>query len=87
MSFLYEVGQTYPTLGDKPVRIVKRHADLKGYETVVGDDGKCRYDRSTHSADAGRVTGTSHYPPCCEDNLVRPAAAVGLTEAKESVGG
>jgi hypothetical protein len=60
MSYQFEVGKTYMTQAGNPVRIVKRNDNLRGYEAVLGDDGAYRYDRSTHSEDAGRVTGTAH---------------------------
>ena len=59
MPFMFKVGQTYITQEGKPVTVLSR-TDVKGYECLQCNDGVFRYDRSTHSSDAGRVTGTDH---------------------------
>lgn len=75
MSYKFKVGKTYLTQRGEAVRVVLRHAELRGYETVLGDDGAHRYDRSTHDSDAGRCTGTAHdYSDL--DNFVRPPQEV-----------
>ena len=60
MTFKYQVGTAYETLNGDLVTVVSRSINLRGYETLVCSDDKHRYDRSTHSSDAGRVTGTPH---------------------------
>jgi len=55
----YKVGAEYECLNGQIVTVVKR-TSLLGYECVEGSDGRYRYDRSTSSSDAGRVTGTDH---------------------------
>lgn len=58
--FKFKVGETYETqCGDK-VQVLSRTQNDVGYECLVCDDGVHRYDRSTSSTDAGRVTGTAH---------------------------
>lgn len=69
---MFKVGRIYQTLNGRAVRIVARCDDCKGHETVLGSDNIHRYDRSTNSIDAGRVTGTSTWPESCELNLVQP---------------
>lgn len=59
MSFMFEVGKTYKTQWGDDVTVIGR-TDTKGFECLVCSDGKHRYDRSTDSSDAGRVTGTDH---------------------------
>lgn len=60
MSFKFLVGKWYTTQAGDLVQIVGRfNTAYAGYETVLGSDGTHRYDRSTHSQDAGRVTGSS----------------------------
>ena len=74
-KFEYEVGKSYRTQEGGVVRIVSRHTELRNYETVLGDDGAHRYDRSESKSDTGRVTGTAHdysYPM----NFVRPTTIV-----------
>lgn len=69
MNFIFEVGKTYKTQKGKRVKVLGR-TDHKGYECLICSDKKHRYDRSTHSTDSGRVTGTDHdysYP----DNFKR----------------
>ena len=68
-SFMFEVGKEYKTQCGKTVTVFGR-TKLLGYECLVCSDGKYRYDRSTHSSDAGRVTGTDH-DYSCPDNLIR----------------
>jgi len=58
--FKYVVGDTHLTQEGEFIKILGRVDNIKGYETLVCSDGIARYDRSTHSADAGRVTGTDH---------------------------
>ena len=69
--FKVRVGGYYMLQDDTAVKIEGRYYGLRGYETVVGCDGRHRYDRSTHSSDVGRCTGTDHgysYP----FNLAQP---------------
>jgi hypothetical protein len=75
MSYQFEVGKTYLTQRGEAVRVVLRHAELRGHETVLGDDGAHRYDRSDSSSDAGRCTGTDH-DYSCPDNFARPTQEV-----------
>lgn len=56
---MFEVGKTYETQAGEQVTVLDR-TDLEGYECLVCSDDRYRYDRSTHSTDAGRVTGTPH---------------------------
>lgn len=75
MPFKFQVGKTYLTQRGEAVRVVLRHAELRGYESVMGEDGKHRYDRSDGHGDAGRCTGTVHdYSD--PDNFVRPPLEV-----------
>jgi hypothetical protein len=75
MAYLFQVGKTYLTQRGEAVRVVLRHAELRGYETVMGDDGIHRYDRSSHNSDAGRCTGSAHdYSD--PENFARPTQAV-----------
>lgn len=69
-GFQIQVGHTYELQDGTTVLILGR-TGYKGYETVYDEHGYHRYDRSTHSTDAGRCTGTAHdysYP----GNLKRP---------------
>ena len=59
MSFNYKIGQSYLTQAGRLVTVIGR-TRTPGYETLNCSDGRYRYDRSTHSTDAGRVTGTNH---------------------------
>lgn len=68
-TFKFEIGQTYKTQRAKLVKVLGR-TTLKGYECLVCSDGKHRYDQSTTSSDAGRVTGTDH-DYSCKDNFNR----------------
>ena len=68
-SFRFEVGKQYETQCGNMVTVLGR-TDLVGYECLICSDGKHRYDRSTHSSDAGRVTGTDH-DYSCPDNFKR----------------
>lgn len=69
MPFLFEIGNTYRTQAGDDVTVLSRTA-TRGYECLECSDGKYRYDRSDHSSDAGRVTGTAH-DYSCPDNFVR----------------
>jgi len=71
MTFKFEVGQEYQTQAGETVKVLGR-TDNPGYECLICSDNKHRYDRSTHSDDAGRVTGTDH-DYSCPDNFVRQA--------------
>jgi len=57
--FKYQIGKTYETQCGRFV-IVYARTGHKDYECLLCSDGRCRYDRSAHSEDAGRVTGTAH---------------------------
>lgn len=59
MSFLFKIGQSYQTQAGEYVTVLGRTRS-KGYECLRCSDDRYRYDRSTHSSDAGRVTGTNH---------------------------
>lgn len=67
MTFKYTIGETYETQAGEAIQVLGR-TDLTGYETLICSDGKHRYDRSDHSEDAGRVTGTPH-DYSCPDNF------------------
>lgn len=54
----FKEGHLYKTLAGKVVLIVKCNNEMKHYETVLGDDGICRYNRSTDCHDNGRTTGS-----------------------------
>ena len=69
MSFKYTVGQRYRTQSGVTVEVLGRTKTL-GYECLICSDEKRRYDRSDHSEDAGRVTGTPH-DYSCPDNFAR----------------
>lgn len=69
MPFLFEIGGTYETQAGDYVTVLGR-TKLVGYECLKCSDDKHRYDRSTTSVDAGRVTGTDH-DYSCPDNFVR----------------
>ncbi len=69
MTFQFEVGQTYKTQVGEEVKVLGR-TEIKGYECLECSDGRYRYDRSTHSEDAGRCTGTNH-DYSCPHNFVR----------------
>lgn len=58
--FKYEVGKEYECQNGAMVKVLGRHDKYKGYESLICSDGKHRYDRSDHSVDAGRVTGSAH---------------------------
>lgn len=57
--FKFIIGETYETQSGNIVKVLSR-TETKGYECLICSDGIGRYDRSTHSSDAGRVTGTDH---------------------------
>lgn len=57
--FKFRIERTYLTQEGKPVTVLGRTRN-KGYECLRCSDGVYRYDRSTHSSDAGRVTGSNH---------------------------
>lgn len=59
VPFKFEVGGAYETQEGVEVVVLSR-TRLVGYECLMCSDGVCRYDRSTHNSDAGRVTGTNH---------------------------
>lgn len=63
MTFKFVVGETYETQEGKFVTVLDRTTTV-GYECLKCSDGKYRYDRSTHSEDAGRCTGTYHDYSC-----------------------
>ena len=73
-GFMFEVGKNYKTQNGESVKVIGR-TSLEGYECLECSDGAYRYDRSTHSVDAGRVTGTDH-DYSCPDNFVRPPVEV-----------
>jgi len=56
---MFEIGKTYKTIDGNTIVVLDR-TEMVGYECLVCSDGSYRYDRSTNSADAGRVTGTNH---------------------------
>lgn len=58
--FRFTVGETYELQNGYRVKIVARYTRHRGFETVVDEAGIHRYDRSTSSIDAGRVTATAH---------------------------
>ena len=68
-NFRFIVGCEYETQAGDFVAVIGRKG-MKGYECVECSDGLFRYDRSTHSSDAGRVTGTAHDYSCL-DNFKR----------------
>lgn len=71
MSFRFEVGESYETQAGAMVKVLARAClDMPGYECLICDDDRHRYDRSTTSQDAGRVTGTPH-DYSCEHNFKR----------------
>ena len=57
--FKFQVGKVYQTKCGQYVKVLGR-TDMRGYECLVCSDERHRYDRSTSSSDAGRVTGTNH---------------------------
>lgn len=59
MSFQFQIGEYYLTQSGNYVKVMSR-TNFAGYETLLCSDSKHRYDRSTTSVDAGRVTGTPH---------------------------
>lgn len=59
MQFKFKVGQLYQTLDGEVIQVKGRTTSV-GYECLICSDNIARYDRSTHSSDAGRVTGTPH---------------------------
>lgn len=67
--FKFVVGESYKTQGGLTIKVLGR-TNPKGYECLICSDGIYRYDRSTHSLDAGRVTGTDH-DYSCPDNFKR----------------
>lgn len=64
MPFMFEIGKEYETQDGETVRVIGRSDQRRGYETVECSDGRYRYDRSTHSEDAGRCTGTDFNYSC-----------------------
>lgn len=69
MTFMFQVGEFYKTQAGDTVLVLYR-TENRGYECLECSDGKYRYDRSTHSSDAGRCTGTDH-DYSCPHNFVR----------------
>ena len=59
---MFRLQHNYRTQTGQVVRVLSR-VGSRGYEHLKCSDGRYRYDRSTHSIDAGRCTGTKHdYP-------------------------
>ena len=58
-DFKYKIGDEYECQDGEMITVIGR-TDLKGYECLECSDGRYRYDRSDHSDDAGRCTGTAH---------------------------
>lgn len=54
----FKKGHLYKTLAGKVVLITEDPNEMKHYETVLGDDGIHRYNRSTQCHDNGRTTGS-----------------------------
>lgn len=77
MAFMFEAGKEYETQEGKRV-FVSGRTKLVGYECLVCSDGIYRYDRSTHSVDAGRVTGTD-CDYSCPQNFKRSDKRSGLS--------
>lgn len=73
-QFKFKVGASYLTQRGELVKVLGRVNTRqpwgKGYECLRCSDRKHRYDRSTSSEDAGRVTGTPHDYSCL-DNFKR----------------
>jgi hypothetical protein len=65
--FRFTLGESYELQNGQFVKIVARHLQTAGYETIEDEAGVHRYDRSTHDSDAGRVTGTAHDYSCPEN--------------------
>lgn len=63
---VYPIGGVFGLQSGEQITVLER-SHLKGYECFLGSDGVWRYDRSTHSLDAGRVTGTNHDYSCPEN--------------------
>ena len=70
MPFMFEVGKEYETQAGDIVKVLGRHDQYAGYESLICSDGRHRYDRSTYSEDAGRCTGTD-FNYSCPHNLKR----------------
>lgn len=70
MPFMFEVGKEYETQAGDIVKVLGRHDQYAGYESLTCSDNRHRYDRSTHSSDAGRCTGTDH-DYSCQHNFKR----------------
>lgn len=81
MEFMFKIGQAYTTQAGDTVTVLGR-TELVGYECLVCSDGRHRYDRSTHSADAGRCTGTDH-EYTSPHNFVRADKNVHTNETQE----
>jgi len=58
--YKYEVGHYYELQNGSTIKVLGRADEIHGYETLICSDHRHRYDRSTHSEDAGRCTGTNH---------------------------
>lgn len=71
--YKYQVGSYYKLQNGDTIKVLGRVDDCKGYETLFCSDHRYRYDRSTHSEDAGRCTGTPH-DYSCEFNIAKEEA-------------
>lgn len=69
-GYKYQIGGVYETQAGEMITVLGRADQFKGYESLICSDNKHRYDRSTHSDDAGRCTGTKH-DYSCPDNFKR----------------
>lgn len=63
----FKVGRRYRRMDGVMVTVLEAKNKLRGYETVRCSDDKTpdrsgghRYNRTTHTADTGRCTGTKH---------------------------
>ena len=56
--FKFEIGKSYELQNGDTIKVIGR-TETKGYECLICSDAVSRYDRSTHSGDAGRTTGTN----------------------------
>jgi ribosomal protein L3 len=59
VPFTFEIGRSYLTQEGEWVTVLGR-TETRGYECLICSDNIHRYDRSTHSSDAGRCTGSPH---------------------------
>jgi hypothetical protein len=83
----FKINSLYACLNGSVVEVLNFTTSV-GYETLVCSDGKHRYNRSTHSEDAGRVTGSPH-DYSCEFNFLKENAEVpeGTTHYRNSFDG